>query len=172
MELRLSALVKSSLCLWDLSAYKGGADLGGLREQMKGRAPPMSPDGVGRELREGVASGAISFTAASDVDLVIKIYTAGFVRAFETYNSLNMFGNISYSDLGWGKAEVPTIVEALKYAEEHCDAAMVGLRLRLGLTGNKFDAEDKAALKAAVEDSAMFELALTEPKGGGCCTIS
>ena len=82
------------------------------------------------------------------------------MRAFDTFRSLKESGNIYYTSLGWGKAEVPPLVEALKYAEEHCDAAKVGGGLKLVLYHNEFDAEDKAALEAApaVECSALFKV--------------
>ena len=54
-----------------------------------------------------------------------------------------------------------TLVEALEYAEENCDAAEVGEKLELYIGGsrNKVDEEDKAALEAAVRRSAKFKLA-------------
>ena len=103
VEQRLSALVKDDKCLWDLGAYKETmttfVELLGMKA---GRPPFMSPERVARELREGVASGAIAFTAASDVDVVIELHTRGFVSAFETFCDVRENGNIYYEDLGIG----------------------------------------------------------------------
>ena len=57
-------------------------DFKALKSKMRaGRPPFMSPERVARELRDGVADGSIAFTAASDVDVVIELYTKGFVAA-------------------------------------------------------------------------------------------
>ena len=63
-------------------------------------------------------------------------------------------------------------MEAIKYAEEHCDAAKVGGKLGLVLAGNKFDAEDKAALETAVESSAVFLYMFKHSKNRKRCTHS
>jgi len=148
VERRLSCLVKNAYSFYDLA-------LGGD----KGRSPPLSPDVIARELREGVLSGKVGFTAASDVELVIEIYTRGFVKAFETHCAFEG-GRIWYQSLGWGKAEVPSLVEAIKYAENKCDATKMERKLTLVLSRNKFDAEDEAALQEAVEGSTISRLSI------------
>ena len=173
VEFRLSGLVKDAGSLWDLSAYKGGGGMGwdevmrvhNLADMKAGRAPPISPEAAVRELRDGVASGAIAFASPSDMELVLEIYTRGFTAAFETYRASTgkdpasrCTSIIGYEGLGWGKAEVARIVEAIEYAEGHCDAAKVGAKLTLVLSDNEFDSEDKATLEAAVKGSSIFVL--------------
>jgi len=151
VERRLSGLVKDEKMLWDMSAFTGTqTHYLGLRNELKaGREPFMSPDRVARELREGVASGAVAFTAASDVELVIDLYARGFVRAFDTFKEVRGGrGSLFYERLGWGRAEVPILVEAIEYANKHCKLPEGGLDLWM-FDGNKFDDEDKAKLRAA-----------------------
>ena len=154
VEMRLGALIKGSLCLWDLSSYKGGAkDIWALQEQMKaGRPPPMSPEWLAPELCERVSLGSITFASEADAESVIALYARGFVRAFEIFRTIDDEGTIWYRKLGWDKAAVPTLVAAIKYAEEQCvvvsypgavtedqcDVANVGMRMKLLFEGNDF----------------------------------
>ena len=109
---------------------------------MAARPPPMSPDRVERELREGVASGAIAFTKGADLDLVIGIYRRGFVAAIEEGPKA-----LFYTYLGWGDEVVPTVVEAVEYFKAHRtrpDEAKF-----FNFNNNAFTDEGKRALKAA-----------------------
>ena len=149
--------MKDENCLWDLSSYQGGEGYATCQEEMKaGRQPFMSPEVAERQLRQGVADGSIHFSYVSDMDGVINMYREGFVRAFETYN----FGvrgvnanTLFYQSLGWGAAEVPTLVEAIKYADRHCDEKA---DLTLWFNNNKFDEEDKAKLEGATDGSKLL----------------
>ena len=161
VEKRLSSLVKDDNTLWDLSSYKGAEYFSGCQKEMKtGRAPFMSPEQTERELRQGVADGSIHFSYVSDMDGVINMYREGFVRTFETFNYGIRGDNhniVSYARLGWGAAEVPTLVEAIKYADAHCDAEVTGT-LHLDLTNNNFTEEDKAKLKGASTSERKLEI--------------
>ena len=137
------------------------------REKLKaGRAPFVSPEVVARELSEGVASGALGFTAGADQDVVSKLYEKGFIKAFETARDMGCpftssgpymaAGTIWYNHLGWGSEEAPVLAEAIKYAHEHCKAADKVPELYLG--GNKFTDEDKQMLKAAGGDGSRVEV--------------
>ena len=152
IEKRLSGIVKDDGCFWDLSGYQGATNHIGCQNQMKaGRQPFMSPEAAERELRQGVADGSIHFSYVSDMDGVINMYREGFVRAFETFN----FGirgangsSLFYKELGWGAAEAPTLVEAIKYADRHCDKEKTG-KLTLDFEHNDFTAEEQAELERA-----------------------
>ena len=124
-EKRISSLVKHALCLWDLSKHEEGAEIsfGDCEKMLRaGRAPFVSPEVVARELSEGVASGALGFTAGADQDVVSKLYEKGFVKAFETAYDMGAL-MIFYQNLDWGSEEAPVLAEAIKYAHEHCKAA-------------------------------------------------
>ena len=68
--------------------------------------------------------------------------------------------------MGWGTAQVPTLVAALEYAEAHCrpkdKEGKEDAKLTLWLDqGNKFTAAEKAQLRAAIpEGSTKFGLRL------------
>ena len=151
-EKRISSLVKDNNTLWDLSKHKEGAAIHfyDCMDKLKaGRAPFVSPEVVARELSEGVASGALGFTAGADQDVVSKLYEKGFIKAFETACDMGA-GKIFYQYLGWGSEEAPVLAEAIKYAHEHCKAADKVPTLKLG--ANKFTAEEKQMLRAAAGD--------------------
>ena len=78
------------------------------------RPPLTSPEQMAGELREGV-----TFTTRTDVDTVVELYERAFVRAFDTYRQ-HTASAVLYDSLGWGTAEVPTLVAALEYAHAHC----------------------------------------------------
>ena len=160
IEKRLSGIVKKDECLWDLSSYQGGETYIRCQNQMKtGRQPFMSPEVAERELRQGVADGSIHFSYVSDMDGVINMYREGFVRAFETYNGLRGGGinTVFYNNFGWGAAEVPTLVEAIKYADRHCDEEKTGW-LYLNFFSNEFTAAEKAKLIGATDRSKIAVL--------------
>ena len=110
----------------------------------------MSPEVAERQLRQGVADGSIHFSYVSDMDGVINMYREGFVRAFETFNGIRGGGSktIFYNNLGWGAAEAPTLLEAIRYADRHCDKEKTG-QLQLDFEYNKFTAKEKAELVGA-----------------------
>ena len=55
---------------------------------------------------------------------------------------------VFYNKLGWGAAEAPTLVEAIKYADRHCDKEKTGT-LHLNFHTNNFTEEEKAKLIGA-----------------------
>ena len=62
-------------------------------------------------------------------------------------------GQIYWTKLGWGTAQVPSLVAALEYAEAHCqpkDQFGEDDMLTLNLTENKFTDAEKRQLRAAV----------------------
>ena len=131
-------------------------DFAGCKQKLKaGRAPFVSPEVVARELSEGVASGALGFTAGADQDVVSKLYEKGFIKAFETACDMGA-ANIYYWHLGWGSEEAPVLAEAIKYAHEHCKAADEVPLLNFG--GNKFTDEDEQMLKAAGGDGSRVKV--------------
>ena len=125
-------------------------DFDDCREKLKaGRAPFVSPEVVARELSEGVASGALGFTAGADQDVVSKLYEKGFVKAFEMACDMGA-DHIHYIYLDWGSEEAPVLAAAIKYAHEHCKAAdKVPL---LNFAQNEFTDEDQQMLRAAAGD--------------------
>ena len=157
-EKRISSLVKDDNMLWDLSKHEEGAeiDFDDCRGKLKaGRAPFVSPEVVARELSEGVASGALGFTAGADQDVVSKLYEKGFIKAFETARDMGA-GKIWYANLDWGSEEAPVLAEAIKCAHEHCRAADRVPRLRFD--DNKFTDEDEQMLRAAAGDGSRVEV--------------
>ena len=159
-ELRTASIVKCDKCLWDLSLHEEGTAITfkeccGLRST---RPPLTSPEQMARELREK------KFTNDADIGVVASLYEQGFVRAFDTLLQYSNLSSIYYSNLGWGTAQVPTLVAALEYAETHCrpkDRWGRDAELTLCLTNNKFTAAEKAQLRAAIpEGSTKFGLKL------------
>ena len=158
-EKRISSLVKDDGCLWDLSKHKKGKKISFERCRNKlnaGRAPFVSPEVVARELSEGVASGALGFTAGADQDVVSKLYEKGFVKAFETACDMGVI-NAFYQFLGWGSEEAPVLAEAIKYAHEHCKAGKKGSPC-LNFEHNEFTNEDKQMMKAAAGDESVVRV--------------
>ena len=159
-ELRTASIVKSGYCLWDLSLHKEGTAI--TFEECRhtlnqGSRPPLtSPEQMARELHKK------KFTNDADIDVVASLYEQGFVRAFDTYRQYSGFA-IGYDNLGWGTAQVPTLVAAIKYAEAHCrpkdEEGKEDAKLLLHLRANKFTAAEEAQLRAAIpEGSTKFEL--------------
>ena len=113
----------------------------------------MSPERVATEMREGVRTGTLAFTAAADLETVISLYTRGFVAAFESYTTVRE-GNepcLYYKRLGWGPEEAVVLAEALAYARGHCILPEGGLAIKLNY--NQFGPEGTAAIERAVEGS-------------------
>ena len=166
-ELCTASIVKDHECLWDLSLHKKGKRITFRKctETLKSTRPPLtSPEQMARELREK------KFTNDADIGVVASLYEQGFVRAFDTFQQYDSDGWVRYPDLGWGTAQVPTLVAALEYAEAHCrpkDAeGKEDAKLELALLGNEFTAMEKAQLRAAIfEGSTKFELT-TDSEGG------
>ena len=153
--MRTASLVKWMICLWDLSRYEGGTTYQDCHRQMRTRRPPpTSPDVVERTLREGVASGAIGFTAGKvDVEFCIQKYREGFVAAFERFQAKSGTNLINYEGLGWGNEEAECLALALKYVAEHCDLEpMDGLYVNIS-RNPALTTEGVAAVQAAVEGS-------------------
>ena len=162
MERRLAGLVKTPGHLLDFSEYQGASD---LQKMCVRRPPPLSPTTFARELRASVMTYPVLdvVAEAAEVELAIEIYERGFVAAFETFRAHKFDARVHYTDHGWGKTELPTLLEVLKYAEEHVDAEKMGGRLVLELGGNAFDRQDRAALEATVVSSNHFEIEWKRP---------
>jgi hypothetical protein len=164
-ELRIASIVKNDGCLWDLSLDRKGTAItfDDCETTLKFTRPPLtSPEQMARELREK------KFTNGGDIDVVASLYEQGFVRAFDTYRQQFGSDRISYQRLGWGTAQVPTLVAALKYAEAHCQPKDAEGReggqwnpakLTLSLRDNKFTTHEKTQLCFAIpERSTKFGL--------------
>ncbi len=50
---------------------------------------PLSPPRFGAQLRARVAEGTLAFTSGADLELVVQLYEAGFVAAFDDYRRLH-----------------------------------------------------------------------------------
>lgn len=141
-EWRISSIVKTNICLWDLSLYKGATTFSEcVRQMVAERAPPMSPKRFGDEMRRSVRSGDLAFTASADMEMVIQQYERGFVRAFDTYRQLSRGGIdtegiITYMGLGWGDDVVPSLIEAFEYAQTHCTFSDGGLQVMCARVNN------------------------------------
>ena len=137
-EMNASAIVKQGFLVWRLSRWNGKATSYGVfrRELQAGRTPPISPERFAREMRAGVAEGALRFTAGVvDMEFVLKQYDKCFVRVFETYSTfckpaVQQFSthdlpdikmvHLDLVDTGWGDNDMRMLIEALQYAEMHC----------------------------------------------------
>ena len=119
---------------------------------------------MARELREK------KFTNDADIGVVASLYEQGCVRAFDTYRQY-CSAPIYYMNLGWGTAQVPTLVAALEYAEAHCrpkdaegkevdeDGNPIKLTLSFGESMRTWTAAQRAQLQAAIpEGSTKFIL--------------
>ena len=171
-ELRTASIVKSWACLWDLSLHEEGTTItfDECWRTLKSSRPPLtSPEQMERELlREK------KFTNDADVDVVALLYKQGFIEAFNKFRQYESKGIVYYQNLGWGTAQVPTLVAAIGYAEVHSrpiDAeGKEDARLELNLAestvmagaGNEFTDADKVQLRAAVpEGSTKFTVLLS-----------
>ena len=158
-ELLTASIVKSAGCLLDLNLHEEGTAItfSDCKTTLQSTRPPLtSPEQMARELREK------KFTNDADIGVVASLYEQGFVRAFDTYRQYG--GPIDYRDLGWGTAQVPSLVAAFEYAEAHCrpkdEEGKEDAKLTLVLCYNEFTAAEEAQLRAAVPGSTKFGLYL------------
>ena len=128
MEKNAAMAVKASYCLLDFSGYKGAADFGDfdarpdtcLGQMKAGREPPRSPPVFGEFMRTGVASDEVQFTVKEDAGLVSRLYQEGFVKSVNRVVAKESGRGLIFQNLGWGDEEGAVLVEALRYAAEHC----------------------------------------------------
>ena len=129
MEKNAAMAVKASYCLLDFSGYKGAADFGDfdarpdtcLGQMKAGREPPRSPPVFGEFMRTGVASDEVQFTVKEDAGLVSRLYQEGFVKTVNRVAAKeDTTRSLDFRRLGWGDEEGAVLVEALRYAAEHC----------------------------------------------------
>ena len=86
-----------------------------------GREPPWSPPVLfGEFMRTGVASDEVQFTVKEDAGLVSRLYQEGFVKTVNRVAAKKEGRVLDFMDLGWGDEEGAVLVEALRYAAEHC----------------------------------------------------
>jgi hypothetical protein len=129
MEKNAAMAVKAGYCLLDFSGYKGAADFGDywmpkpdtcLGQMKAGREPPRSPPVFGEFMRTGVASDEVQFTVKEDAGLVSRLYQEGFVKSVNRVAAKEDVRILVFANLGWGDEEGAVLVEALRYAAEHC----------------------------------------------------
>ena len=154
MEKNAAMAVKASLCLLDFSGYKGAADFGDgvalgpdtcLGQMKAGREPPRSPPVFGEFMRTGVASDEVQFTVKEDAGLVSRLYQEGFVKTVNRVAAKEGKRFLFFEDLGWGDEEGAVLVEALRYAAEHCAFPHGAVDVYVSI-GNRI-AKDEAACK-------------------------
>ena len=154
MEKNAAMAVKASYCLLDFSGYKGAADFGDgdtqgpdtcLGQMKAGREPPRSPPVFGEFMRTGVASDEVQFTVKEDAGLVSRLYQEGFVKAVNRVAAKEAGRYLDFAKLGWGDEEGAVLVEALRYAAEHCAFPHGAFEVDVG-DGNRIT-KDKAAWK-------------------------
>ena len=108
-------------------------------------------------MRTGVASDEVQLTVKEDAGLVSRLYQEGFVK---TVNRVAASGCLDFRRLGWGDEEGAVLVEALRYAAEHCafPRGDVGVRVEYGNHITKDEATWKE-LKGKFEwyEGGMFE---------------
>jgi hypothetical protein len=151
MEKNAAMAVKRAHCLLDFSGYKGAADFGDFTAgpdtclgQMKaGREPPRSPPVFGEFMRTGVASDEVQFTVKEDAGLVSRLYQEGFVKSVNRVAAKEGGGYLVFRELGWGDEEGAVLVEALRYAAEHC--AFPRGAVTVFVSGGNRITKDKAA---------------------------
>ena len=170
-----SSLVKHEFCLWDDRFYdhydrqlqrRGSTvvavkqdSLDGLRKTLRaGRHAPLSPPAFATLMEQRVAEGSLAFTSTNaDMHMVIDLYTAGFIAAFDSYPAVSLGHNIiCFFSLNFGtKEEVQHFAETLSYVAQHC--TFPHGPVRIDAVGNGFLPATKAALHAAVKDCAGVE---------------
>ena len=104
--MRLSSIVKSAKCLWDLSLHPEGKHITFEKCQDTlrcGRPPLTSPDQMAKELRKK------AFTDSADLAALASLYRDGFAHALDTYRAYDRDGSLSFMDLNWGTAQLPTL---------------------------------------------------------------
>ena len=167
-ERRTCGISKCVHCLWDLSGYdpvaleglEGMKAFDALRAQLKsGRSAPLAPDRFAALVRRRLESGELAFTAASDVDVVLEMYRAGFLRVFETYRRFDPQGFFAaWAGHDWGVAEAKQVAHALSYAAERSSktpSTLGGISLRF--EGNLFGKDGQRDIRRAVHASKHFE---------------
>ena len=109
-------------------------------------------------MEQRVAEGSLAFTSTNaDMHMVIDLYTAGFIAAFDSYPAVSLGHNIiCFFSLNFGtKEEVQHFAETLSYVAQHC--TFPHGPVRIDAVGNGFLPATKAALHAAVKDCAGVE---------------
>jgi hypothetical protein len=127
--------------------------LGWLRQTLRaGRRSPLSPTEFAAEMQQRVSGGSLGFTSGADMQMVIQLYEAGFVAAFDTFPHLSKLHNIiSFSSLGFGDGgQAQQLTNALTFVAEHC--TFPHGPVRVSAEANGFTAADKAAMRQAVKD--------------------
>ena len=71
-------------------------------------------------MRTGVASDEVQFTVKEDAGLVSRLYQEGFVKTVNRVAAKERGRYLNFTHLGWGDEEGAVLVEALRYAAEHC----------------------------------------------------
>ena len=153
----MSSLVKSQGRLWDLSKYDQAEryNFDSLQRQLKAARPaPMSPVRLASEMRLWVASGEVSFSTPTDIDVVLRLYERAFLTAITefAYNHTSIAskpGELFYRNLKWGDQEAEDIEGALQFAAMHCTP--LGDRVFHIFQGNDFSQEAKQRIRAACE---------------------
>ena len=153
MEKNAAMAVKDRNCLLDFSGYKGAIDFGDSKAfpntclgQMKaGREPPRSPPVFAEFMRTGVASDVIQFTMKEDAGRVSRLYQEGFVKTMNRVAAKEEGGLLDFEKLGWGDEEGAVLMEALRYAAEHCTFPYGAVLVRVGY-GNRIN-KDEATWK-------------------------
>ena len=143
--------MKAGYCLLDFSGYKGAADFGDqdampdtcLRQMKAGREPPRSPPVFGEFMRTGVASDEVQFTVKEDAGLVSRLYQEGFVKSVNRVAAKEdeNFRLLTFQNLGWGDEEGAVLVEALRYAAEHCAFPRSAVSVYVG-SGNRITKDE------------------------------
>ena len=146
-ELSTSSIIKHKQCLWDLSLLPPGTPISfdECCSALKSIRPPLtSPDHLFYQMARDLHDQRFT-DEEPDIGAITKLYKQGFLRAFDSYSQyatgLSNY-RIDYTDLGWGKSHVKTLVTALEYVEAHCrpkdKCGREDVVLKLDLRWNKF----------------------------------
>jgi len=150
-EKLMSAMVKTSLALIDLSKLQGDE----MRVHvlvMNGKAnrpAPIAPDAFHQMLTSGVADGSIKFTNSGDTDVVARIYERAFL------DEMSGASRLVYDHLGWGDEQLTSLSAALVYAHNH--GALENCE-RILLNGNEFGEPGMRSLSEALAKGALPKL--------------
>jgi len=150
-EKLMSAMVKTSLALIDLSKLQGDE----MRVHvlvMNGKAnrpAPIAPDAFHRMLTSGVADGSIKFTNSGDTDVVARIYERAFLDEMSGAKVLD------YRFLEWGDEQLTSLSAALVYAHDH--GALEKCEF-LNLKFNEFGEPGMRSLSEALTKGALPKL--------------
>jgi hypothetical protein len=143
--------VKAAHCLLDFSGYKGATDFGDhnahpntcIGQMRAGREPPRSPPVVAQSMRAGVASDEIQFTKKEDAEEVMRLYQEAFVKTVNRVAAKDSDRFLIFKQLGWGEEEGAVLVEALRYAAEHCTFPHGDVEVYVGV-GNRITYDEAA----------------------------